>query len=288
LGEHETFPFLQEGMDRFNSFRTFIEENKELRREFDQHDGNAAFKRCEAFLESLAQTPDTDTRMPMRSEWRLGETVEPGVRKAQPDSVQAARRLGLMDWKSSDFLIDRCRKGLCAQSVLAGLPMICTLEHLERHCLRAVEQHRQMLQFSESDDPHFETRPVVKKILFDCECIVFEYIGPEPVPWRAYHASQVYMFGCDHETQTIEFPASPDIRVLETRRVTVLKDQTYIDEFVVWYDREFCCLCGKPARVGTFKRCGRCKRQKYCGIECQVLDWRVSHKVHCIAMVNQY
>jgi hypothetical protein len=51
-------------------------------------------------------------------------------------------------------------------------------------------------------------------------------------------------------------------------------------------DVSTCRWCGVPKHVddasrAAYKRCGRCRRAKYCGEACQRLHWRAGHKRQC-------
>ncbi|QDZ23932.1 MYND-type domain-containing protein [Chloropicon primus] len=39
--------------------------------------------------------------------------------------------------------------------------------------------------------------------------------------------------------------------------------------------------CGTEVLPARMKRCGRCKKEKYCGRECQVMHWRSGHREEC-------
>ena len=52
----------------------------------------------------------------------------------------------------------------------------------------------------------------------------------------------------------------------------------YIAHAQIWF-HTFCAAegCTKPAKY----TCGRCKNARYCSKECQVSDWKLSHKLSC-------
>lgn len=42
-----------------------------------------------------------------------------------------------------------------------------------------------------------------------------------------------------------------------------------------------CAYCYVPLQPSKAKRCGKCKRRRYCSQTCQVQDWRCTHRTHC-------
>ena len=52
-----------------------------------------------------------------------------------------------------------------------------------------------------------------------------------------------------------------------------------MEEFVERIEKEQGCeSCGKKSV--SLKKCSRCKKVKYCSVECQTKDWK-SHKIGC-------
>lgn len=56
-----------------------------------------------------------------------------------------------------------------------------------------------------------------------------------------------------------------------------------VEVIVVLKDLEFCLVCGY---IGKLKLCQRCKKIKYCFVECQKVDWK-KYKLCCLLEENK-
>eukprot|EP01083_Nonionella_stella_P059146 154753_1 len=54
-------------------------------------------------------------------------------------------------------------------------------------------------------------------------------------------------------------------------------------ELVPWFKQYACATCKRVVQVGLSKRCGRCRKVRYCDRNCQKSDWK-AHKPHCVVL----
>ena len=55
------------------------------------------------------------------------------------------------------------------------------------------------------------------------------------------------------------------------------KDESRATLLVIVKSEKLCASCGERGE----KKCAGCKMVRYCGVECQMKDWRLRHKQEC-------
>lgn len=69
-------------------------------------------------------------------------------------------------------------------------------------------------------------------------------------------------------------------KLIPKRPVSIIAVRPSSENVVRKYVRKhFCIYCGNHSV--PLKRCGRCKKVRYCSKKCQGLDWTLRHKMQC-------
>lgn len=59
------------------------------------------------------------------------------------------------------------------------------------------------------------------------------------------------------------------------------RDKRYAETIKIMENPHLCACCGESFPPNKLKRCGKCKKVKYCSVDCQKKGWIRFHKMQC-------